>query len=76
MIYILRYSLLVGIWYPGKICFLLNIYSSIVEPSTFKEETVDLKWIEAMKLEIDELEENNTWSIVDLPKGKVPITCK
>ncbi|CAJ2645753.1 unnamed protein product [Trifolium pratense] len=29
-----------------------------------------------MQEEIDALNANNTWSIVDLPKGKVPIGCK
>lgn len=29
-----------------------------------------------MQAEISALEENNTWSIVDLPQGKVPIGCK
>ncbi|PNX60300.1 hypothetical protein L195_g060117, partial [Trifolium pratense] len=29
-----------------------------------------------MKEEIDALNANNTWYIVDLPKGKVPIGCK
>lgn len=29
-----------------------------------------------MKVEIAALEENNTWSIVDFPLGKVPIDCK
>ncbi|XP_070031655.1 uncharacterized mitochondrial protein AtMg00820-like [Nicotiana tomentosiformis] len=54
----------------------LNSYSSIVEPYSYKEAATDPKWIEAIKLEIAALEENNTWSIVDLPKGKTPIGCK
>ncbi|XP_016435782.2 uncharacterized protein LOC107761995 [Nicotiana tabacum] len=38
----------------------LNSYSSILEPSTFKEAAAYPKWIEAMRLEIACLEENNT----------------
>lgn len=29
-----------------------------------------------MKAEITALEENNTWTLVDLPAGKHPIGCK
>nr|XP_009759223.1 PREDICTED: uncharacterized protein LOC104211795 [Nicotiana sylvestris] len=54
----------------------LNSYSSIVDPSSYKEVAADPKWTEAMKLEITTLEENKTWSIVDLLKGKTPIGCK
>lgn len=54
----------------------LNSYSSILDPSTFSEAVADPKWIEAMKLEIAALEENNTWSIVDLPEDKALIGCK
>jgi hypothetical protein len=30
----------------------------------------------AMEAELLALNENQTWSIVDLPKGKVPVDCK
>jgi hypothetical protein len=33
-------------------------------------------WKEAMKAELQALTATNTWSIVDLPPGKVPIGCK
>lgn len=29
-----------------------------------------------MKAKISALEDNGTWSIVDIPTGKVPISCK
>ncbi|OIS96284.1 hypothetical protein A4A49_58530, partial [Nicotiana attenuata] len=54
----------------------LVAFSAIVEPKSFLEASRDPKWVEAMKAEISALEENNTWSIVPLPHGKVPIGCK
>ncbi|XP_070026674.1 uncharacterized mitochondrial protein AtMg00820-like [Nicotiana sylvestris] len=42
----------------------LAAYSVIVEPSTFKEASVDPKWVEAMQAEISALQDNNTWSLV------------
>ncbi|CAJ2632157.1 unnamed protein product [Trifolium pratense] len=60
---------------PSYKQFCLSI-SSIVEPKTFNQASKHNCWITAMKEEIDALNANNTWSIVDLPKGKVPIGCK
>uniref|UniRef100_A0A1S4AC36 Uncharacterized mitochondrial protein AtMg00810-like n=1 Tax=Nicotiana tabacum TaxID=4097 RepID=A0A1S4AC36_TOBAC len=54
----------------------LDAYSAIVKPNSFNETCVDPKWVEAMQAEISALEDNNTWCIVDLPRGKVPIGCK
>ncbi|XP_019228108.1 PREDICTED: uncharacterized protein LOC109209314 [Nicotiana attenuata] len=54
----------------------LTAFSAIVEPKSFAEANQDPKWIEAIKVEITALEENNTWSIVPLPPEKVPIGCK
>ncbi|XP_059284954.1 uncharacterized mitochondrial protein AtMg00820-like [Lycium ferocissimum] len=49
---------------------------SVTEPATYVEANKDPRWIEAMQAEVDALQQNNTWQIVDLPKGKVPIGCK
>ncbi|XP_075106832.1 uncharacterized protein LOC142179847 [Nicotiana tabacum] len=54
----------------------LAAYSAIIEPKTFAEAVKDPKWVAAMKDEISALEDNNTWSIVALPPGKMPIGCK
>ncbi|OIT35615.1 hypothetical protein A4A49_61937, partial [Nicotiana attenuata] len=54
----------------------LAAYLAIAEPRTFKEASADPKWFEAMQAEISALQDNNTWSLVDLPQGKVPIGCK
>ena len=34
------------------------------------------EWKDAMRLEIDALHKNDTWEVVDLPKGKDPVGCK
>ncbi|XP_019240254.1 PREDICTED: uncharacterized protein LOC109220255 [Nicotiana attenuata] len=54
----------------------LAAYSALSESTSFKEAAADPKWIAAMKLEIASLEDNHTWSIVDLPPGKTPIGCR
>ncbi|OIT33452.1 hypothetical protein A4A49_65045, partial [Nicotiana attenuata] len=54
----------------------LAAYSAIVEPRTFKEASVYPNWIEAMQAEVSALQDNNTWSLVNVPQGKVPIGCK
>ncbi|KAH0679845.1 hypothetical protein KY284_020930 [Solanum tuberosum] len=46
------------------------------EPSNFKEAVKDRRWIEAMQSEIQALEDNCTWTVVDLPRGKRAIGCK
>ncbi|XP_019261001.1 PREDICTED: uncharacterized protein LOC109238959 [Nicotiana attenuata] len=51
-------------------------YSVVSEPTSYVEASTDPKWIEAMQAEIAALEENQTWSIVDVPPGKAPIGCK
>ncbi|XP_019250920.1 PREDICTED: uncharacterized protein LOC109229825 [Nicotiana attenuata] len=54
----------------------LAAYSAIVEPKSYTEAVKDAKWVEAIKCEISALEDNHTWTVVDLPPGKVPIGCK
>ncbi|OIS98837.1 hypothetical protein A4A49_60851, partial [Nicotiana attenuata] len=54
----------------------LSSYSAVLEPQSYIEAVKDPKWIEVMKAKISALEENHTWSIVELPAGKVPIGCK
>ncbi|KAL9233204.1 hypothetical protein vseg_008229 [Gypsophila vaccaria] len=46
------------------------------EPKNYQEAVKDKLWIEAMKKEVNALEKNGTWKIVDLPTGKRPIGCK
>jgi len=48
----------------------------IAEPRYYHEATKDEQWCQAMGEEIRALEENQTWTIKDLPPGKKPINCK
>ncbi|KAL0413219.1 UNVERIFIED_CONTAM: Retrovirus-related Pol polyprotein from transposon RE2 [Sesamum radiatum] len=34
------------------------------------------KWLEAMKFEMDLIDSNQVWTLVDSPKGVKPIGCK
>lgn len=48
----------------------LAIVAAVFEPTKFSKEITNLKWYEAMKLEIEALGKNKTWDIVPLPLGK------
>ncbi|OIT30791.1 hypothetical protein A4A49_63957, partial [Nicotiana attenuata] len=50
--------------------------STEVEPRTYSEAAKDPRWVDAMKAEIQALEDNHTWSIMPLPPGKKAIGCK
>ncbi|GJR28421.1 putative RNA-directed DNA polymerase [Tanacetum coccineum] len=47
--------------------------NKIVEPKTFDEASKDIRWIEAMNLEMEALNRNGTWVITELPVGRKPI---
>lgn len=54
-------------------------YDEVIEPNTVEDALSGKdasKWKEAMKKELDCLRKNNTWKIVDLPKGKKTISAK
>ena len=40
------------------------------QPTYFKETIKVKKWIDAMNEEMDSIERNDTWDLVDLPIGK------
>ncbi|OIT36578.1 hypothetical protein A4A49_59446, partial [Nicotiana attenuata] len=61
---------------PTQFQAFLTSFSTDTEPSSYSQAIKDDIWIKAMKLEIETLEDNHTWEVVDLPKGKVPIGCK
>ncbi|PNX74277.1 retrovirus-related Pol polyprotein from transposon TNT 1-94 [Trifolium pratense] len=50
--------------------------SAIIEPKTFSQASKLDCWRKAMDAELLALDENKTWSVVDLPHGKTPIGCK
>lgn len=54
----------------------LSNFSPEVEPASYYEAARDKRWVEAMQTEIKALEDNKTWELVPLPKGKKAIECK
>lgn len=54
----------------------LSEFSTDIEPKTFEEAAKDKRWVLAMQQEVQALEENGTWRIVELPQGKNVVGCK
>lgn len=48
----------------------------VAEPTCFKEAAEIEEWRNAMKEELQAIEQNQTWELVDLPNGKEPIRLK
>nr|GEV37625.1 ribonuclease H-like domain, reverse transcriptase, RNA-dependent DNA polymerase [Tanacetum cinerariifolium] len=46
------------------------------EPQNYKEASTDKKWIEAMEIELDSINKNNTWSLTTLPPNQKEIGLK
>ena len=46
------------------------------EPQSFAEAIQSEGWREAIAFEIESIKKNQTWEVVDLPKGKCTITAK
>nr|GEW06499.1 zinc finger, CCHC-type [Tanacetum cinerariifolium] len=46
------------------------------EPKNYKEASSDQKWIEAMKVELDSINRNDTWELTTLPKRHKAIGLK
>lgn len=58
---------------------LKGLATFVAEPSTYHEalESPDRKhWLEAMEAELESLRKNNTWVLVELPKGRKAISNK
>ncbi|GKB63850.1 multidrug resistance-associated protein 3 [Tanacetum coccineum] len=51
-----------------NLCFASSLNKSI-EPTCYEEAVLDSNWIDAMNAEIEALNENHTWIIIDLPPG-------
>nr|GEW24305.1 ribonuclease H-like domain, reverse transcriptase, RNA-dependent DNA polymerase [Tanacetum cinerariifolium]GEW44868.1 ribonuclease H-like domain, reverse transcriptase, RNA-dependent DNA polymerase [Tanacetum cinerariifolium] len=51
-------------------------YQTKDEPKNYKEASKDQKWIEAMIVESDSINRNNTWELTTLPKGHKAIGLK
>ncbi|GKE10895.1 ribonuclease H-like domain-containing protein [Tanacetum coccineum] len=56
-------------------CFSTTLNKS-TKPETYYEAIKDNNWVEAMNIEIEALNINNTWTITDLPASRKPIGCK
>ena len=56
-------------------CFIAH-NSPHIEPHTYLEALQSAQWVSAMDKELSALQENNTWELVDLPKGKKAVGCK
>jgi hypothetical protein len=46
------------------------------QPTSFKEATKEPHWVQAMNQEIDSIEKNKTWDLVDFPSHKKSIGVK
>ncbi|GKF12327.1 zinc finger, CCHC-type containing protein, partial [Tanacetum coccineum] len=46
------------------------------EPRNYKEASTDEKWIEAMEIELDSINKNNTWTLTTLPPDQKAIGLK
>lgn len=60
---------------PPHLAYTMSL-NSIPEPTSFCEASKHECWVEAMQRELDALENNKTWLIVDKPHGITPIVCK
>ncbi|KAJ0621772.1 putative RNA-directed DNA polymerase [Helianthus annuus] len=60
--------------YDNK-CFVAAL-NKVYEPTCYDEAAKNDKWVDAMNSEMEALYRNNTWVLVDLPKGRKPIGCK
>jgi len=54
----------------------LALLTTQKEPSSFKQANRDPLWHQAMSVELQALERNNTWKMVSLPSGHKPIGCR
>ncbi|XP_015160329.1 uncharacterized protein [Solanum tuberosum] len=60
---------------PSYQCYIAAT-STIKEPMSYAEAIKDKRWVDAMQTEIQALECNKTWELIDLPRGKRLIGCR
>ena len=54
----------------------LRIGPEVRAPGSYAEATTDANWRGAMEEEMNAVAENETWDLVDAPKGVKPIGCR
>jgi hypothetical protein len=54
----------------------LSAISNVPEPKTYQEASQQRVWVAAMREELRALDENQTWSVVELPKGRKVVGSK
>ncbi|GJV57642.1 uncharacterized mitochondrial protein-like protein [Tanacetum coccineum] len=58
----------------------LNVHELMLtldeEPRNYNEAKLKPQWLKAMKTELESIVKNNTWKLIPLPKGVVPIRLK
>ncbi|KAI3522492.1 hypothetical protein L1887_00319 [Cichorium endivia] len=54
----------------------LWMIQDVEEPSTYRQAKVKHEWVTAMKEELISIEKNDTWKLVELPKGRKAIGLK
>lgn len=60
---------------PNNQSVLQSIFT-LTEPISFTQASQHLSWVEAMTLEIQALQDNNRWDVVELLEGKKALPCK
>ena len=61
---------------PSFKSFVMAVNSTPSDPASFHQAMQCPEWRATMDKEIAALEVTNTWSLVPLPPGKSPISCK
>ncbi|BFG20722.1 hypothetical protein CerSpe_069960 [Prunus speciosa] len=54
----------------------VNQLSTVCVPNKWQDAITDSRWVEAMAIEMEALEKNSTWEMVQLPQGKKPVGCR
>lgn len=61
---------------PKSFANFITTHTSTQIPHTFSEAVCHQPWVDAMNVELQALEANDTWEITDLPKGRKAIGTK
>nr|GEZ48289.1 ribonuclease H-like domain, reverse transcriptase, RNA-dependent DNA polymerase [Tanacetum cinerariifolium] len=67
---------LIEIYQNARIVETKTLLFTEEEPRNYKEASTDKKWIESMKIELDSINKNNTWTLTTLPTNQKAIGLK